>query len=334
MKSQTSSRLLQIALILFVFLFVFFLYTFLHESGHAIAGVLFGRSLTEFSVSFWDLSAHVGMAGGYLSQSQLAIQAISGAGLPLLMWAIFLSCVPRRTNFTLEILKLLSSLTVINTLLVWIVLPILVVLGKAPSDDVTYFLRYSQMQPLILTLVASILYAGGWILFFARIDGLRNELLLFRLADRETLTAGTRMLLPVLGSIAAFCIVLTLALNRLAAQSSPDRFAPPQDFVAAAQVDLSTRVYSTETIAQVSLNETSYAGVFIAIRNIDTRYFDLTVTGSHGFQSTVVHGEGYRADQDGGLWEERLSPGAYQLLLTSNRSPGTISVYLKIQPSK
>ena len=326
--------LLQIALTLFVFFFVFFLYTFLHESGHAIAGVLFGRSLTEFSVSFWDFSAHVGMAGGYVSQSQLAIQAVSGAGLPLLMWAIFLSFVPRRAEFTLEILKLLSSLTVINTLLVWIVLPILSMLGKAPSDDVTYFLRYSQMPPMILALAALILYAGGWILFFARIDGLRNELLLFRIVDRETLTAGMRQIIPMMGGIAACCLLLTLALNRLAAQSSRDRFAPPQDFVPAAQVDLSTRVYSSETIAQFSLNEKSYAGIYVAIRNIDTGYFDLTVTGPDGFQSTVVHGEGYRAGQDGGLWEERLPPGAYQLLLTSHRSPGTISVYLRTQPSK
>jgi hypothetical protein len=199
---------------------------------------------------------------------------------------------------------------------------------------VTYFLRYSQMPPLILTLAASILYAGGWILFFARIDGLRNELLLFRIVDREILTAGTRMLLPVLGGIAAFCIILTLALNRLAAQGSRDRFSPSQDFVPIAQFDLSTRVYSSERIAHFSLNETSYAGIYVAIRNIDTRYFDLTVTGPDGFQSTVVHGEGYRAGQDGGLWEERLPPGAYQLLLTSQPSPGSVSVYLRTQSSK
>ena len=40
---------------LFVLMFVFFMYTFLHEAGHAIACLLFGQSITEFDVSFWDL---------------------------------------------------------------------------------------------------------------------------------------------------------------------------------------------------------------------------------------------------------------------------------------
>ena len=58
-----SATLKLITLSLFVFVFVFFLYTFLHEAGHAMAGWLLGQSLAEFDVSFWDLSAHVGLTG-------------------------------------------------------------------------------------------------------------------------------------------------------------------------------------------------------------------------------------------------------------------------------
>jgi hypothetical protein len=316
-------------LILFLFLFVFFMYTFLHESGHAIAGVLFGQSLTEFSVSFWDFSAHVGMAGGDLSETQLAIQAASGAGLPFLMWASFLSCVPRRANFTLEVLKLISSLTVISTLLVWIVLPVLFILGEAPSDDVTHFLVSSHIHPLVVTFTACVLYAAGWAFFLARINGLQSEFLLFRGATREDLTAGMRRGIAVMGSIAASCIALTLTLNHLSPTNSLDEFTPPPGYASVAQLNLSVRTYSTQTITGFTLDETSYVGVFIAVRSIDTSYFDLTVTGPGGFCSTVLHGEGYRADQDGGLWEKHLPPGSYQLILTSHQSPGTLSVYLK-----
>ena len=70
----SAPPLVMAALVLFVFLFVFFLYTFLHEGGHALAGLFFGQSLTEFDVSFWDFSAHVGMAGGELTQGQRPIK--------------------------------------------------------------------------------------------------------------------------------------------------------------------------------------------------------------------------------------------------------------------
>ncbi len=98
---------------------------------------------------------------------------------------VFISLVPRKSSFTLEVLKLFSAMDIVNTLLVWIILPILFLLGNAPSDDVTYFLRYSQLPPLFVTLMAIIVYIGGWALFSSKINGLRNEFLLFHTINRE-----------------------------------------------------------------------------------------------------------------------------------------------------
>lgn len=92
------------------------------------------------------------------------------------------------------------------------------------------------------------------------------------------------------------------------------------------QIDLSSRAYSTETLTMFSVDKPAYAGVFIAIRSINTTYFDLRIIGPNGYVSTVLHGEGYSAFQDGGLWEENLAPGEYQIVLTSHQSPGTASV--------
>lgn len=324
-----SARPQFILLLLFVILFVFFTYTFLHEMGHAMAGLFFGQTLTEFDVSFWDFSAHVGMAGGQLTQGQLAIQSAAGAALPLVAWTIFISLVPRKANFALEVLKLLSSLNVVNTLLVWIVLPILFLTGTAPSDDVTYFLRYSQVPPLLLALTALLLYLASWILYLSKIDGLQNEFLLFRTTDQKILIAGTRLTIPVMTGIMAFGAIIAFLLNLSAAKNPLGRFSPPQDFAPVAQIDLSAREYSSQVLADFSLEETAYAGIFIIVQDINTSYFDLSVIGRDGYHSTVLHGEGYRTDQDGGLWEENLPPGKYQLLLTSHQSPGTASVYLK-----
>ncbi len=328
-QTKTSSLLILIALILFVALFVFFIYTFLHESGHAITGALFGQSLTEFDVSFWDLSAHVGMAGGALTESQLAVQAVAGAGLPLIVWAAFISLVPRKASFMLEALKFISSMAVVNTLLVWIVLPILFMLQSAPPDDVTNFLRHNQMPPLLLTFTASVLYAGGWILFLSKIDGLRNELLLFSTTGHNQLTAGTRKTIPAMAGIIGVCVISAIALNTSADKHLIDSFSPPKDFVTVAQLDLSKQAYPSETLTQFKLDEPTTVGVFIIVKEINTTYFDLSVTGADGYSSIVLHGEGYNTFQDGGLWEENLPAGTYQLVLTSHQSPGTVFVYMK-----
>jgi hypothetical protein len=329
-RSNTSSKLILIGLILFIVLFVFFLYTFLHEAGHALAGWFYGQSLTEFNVSFWNFEAHVGMVGGALTRSQLALRSAAGTILPILFWTIFISVIPRKANFLLETLKLISSMAVVNTLLTWIVLPILFIFAKAPSDDVTNFLRYSQMPPLLLVFIASSLYVGGWILFLSKIDGLRNEFMLFRTTKRDVLLAGARQTLPGIAGILTVCLVVVFTLNTSASKNFLNKFSPPQDFEPVAQIDLSTRAYPSETLTEFHLETQTYVGVFVAIHNINTAYFDLSVIGPDGFNSTVLHGEGYNAFQDGGLWEENLPPGAYRVVLTSHQSPGTASVHLKI----
>lgn len=330
MKLKTSPSLLRIVISLFVFLFVFFLYTFLHEIGHAIAGALFGQSLTVFDVSFWDLSAHVGMVGD-MSDSQRAIQALAGASLPFLIWSLFISLVSRRSSFTLEVLKLLASMMVINTLLPWIVLPVLFLLGIAPADDVTNFLRYSEMPPVLLAFTALVLYAGGWVLFLSKINGLRNELLLFATTDPAQITAGARRSIPILSGIMALCVIAVFGLNVLAEKNLLDPFAPPRDFDPVAQVDLSKQGYSSKTLTQFTLDESTDVEIFVSIQGIETPFFDLSVTGSDGYKSTVLHGEEYSADQDGGLWQQYLPAGTYQVVLTSHQSPGFTSIYLKVR---
>jgi hypothetical protein len=315
---------------LFILLFVVFTYTFLHEAGHALIGLLFGETLTEFSVRFWDLSAHVNMMGGELTQAQMAIQAVAGVGLPLSIWILFISLVPRNPGFILRMLKLLASMMVLNTLLAWIVIPVLYIFRSAPaSDDVTHFLQSSGIPPLLLALVAVILYVLGWAYFLSRTEARMNELLLFRTTDRGTILSGARKTIPILTGILASCVVLALMLNNTAA-ALPDRFAPPADFLSIAEIDLTTRAYSFESLARFTLDEPTPVGIFIAVHDINTTYFDLCLIGSNGYSSVVLHGEGYRADQDGGLWEENLPPGIYQVMLTSDQSSGTATVFLKI----
>jgi hypothetical protein len=328
--AKNSARIILIALVLFTFVFVFFSYTFLHESGHALTGLAFGQRLSGFDVSFWDFSAHVDLSGE-ISDTQRAAQSAAGAGLPLMVWLICICLVPRKASFSIETLKLIGSMGVLNTLLAWIAIPVLTLVGRAPMDDVTNFLGASRMPPLLLLALALLLYAAGWRLFLAKIDGLRNEFLLFSETDPAILTAGARPVVSVMSGLALGCVALSLGANSLAAKNPIDRLSPPPGFQIAVQVDLSKMPHSNETLARFTLDNASNAGVFVIISEINTPYFDLSIQGPDGFKETILHGEGYRAERDGGLWEKNLLPaGEYQVVLNSQTSSGKVSIYLRL----
>ena len=107
--------------------------------------------------------------------------------------------------------------------------------------------------------------------------------------------------------------------------------APP-DFQLAAKVDLSAQSYDGETVAHFSLKETAVVRIYYTLPNIDLAYFDLSLMGSNGDSHLILHSEDYQTDENGGgAWEERLPRGAYQLVLTAPKSPGTLSIYWEIR---
>ena len=142
MIQAPAPQLQKAALLLVMTLCVVFIYTFLHESGHALVGVLSGAEITTFSLGLWDLNPHVSLTGA-LTPTQRIVNNVAGVGLPLLVWLVWMLATPRRANLALQAVKLLSALVVLNTLLAWIVIPVLFWAGRAPSDDVTQFLTNS-----------------------------------------------------------------------------------------------------------------------------------------------------------------------------------------------
>jgi hypothetical protein len=168
--------------------------------------------------------------------------------------------------------------------------------------------------------VAAAVYVCGWAYFLSKIDGLRNEFLLFRITDRETLNAGAQTVLPVMTVILIFGAISAFLLNNSTASQSIEKLSPPAGFRVVAEIDLSRQTYSGETLAEFTVEEYAYTGVFILVRDINTSYFDLRVVGPNDYSSIVLHGEGYHAERDGGV---------YRLVLTSNQSPGTTAIFLR-----
>ena len=312
-----------IALVAFTLCFVLVVYTLTHEAGHAIVGMLFGQTLTALKVNFLTLSAHVGLVGE-LTQAQSALQSIAGVTLPLVIWLIFIGCVPRRSSFIVEMLKCIATVAVLSTLLAWMVLPVLYRLGQAPSDDVSNFLGYSGMEPLLLSLLALAIYLGGWLWFFRRIQGVRSEIALFSTADEQAVRAGLRRPLTLMTGILIVCSSLIVILS-----NTLNPLAPPQGFQPVAQLDLASRAHTGETLWQFALDQPTEVGIYVVVQGIDTTYFDLRLSGSDGFDAVILHGEEYTADQDQGTWSRVLPPGQYRLVATAHQTPGQVSIYLK-----
>jgi hypothetical protein len=320
-----TTQAASVTLLAFTLCFVLVVYTLTHEAGHAIVGLLFGQTLTAFKVNFLTLSAYVELVGE-LTQAQRAVQSIAGVALPLVIWLIFISCVPRRSALLVEMLKCIASVAVLSTLLAWMVLPVLYRLGQAPGDDVSNFLGYSGMEPLLLSFGALALYCGGWWWFLRRIQGVRSELALFSTADENVVHASLRQPLTLMIGILIVCSSLIIILS-----NALNPFAPPQGFQPVAQLDLASRAHTGETLWQFALDQPTEIGIYAVVQRIDTTYFDLRLTGSDGFDAVILHGEEYTADRDRVLWSRVLPPGHYRLVVTAHQTPGTISIYGKDQ---
>lgn len=126
-----------------------------------------------------------------------------------------------------------------------------------------------------------------------------------------------------------FCFVLSIfSAYMFWRQNQGNPAAVPPDFQLAAKVDLAARSYDGETVAQLSLAETSVVHIYYTLPNIDIAYFDLSLSGPNDDNLTILHSEDYRTDENGGgTWEQSLVPGAYQLKLTAPQTSGTLSVY-------
>ena len=121
----------------------------------------------------------------------------------------------------------------------------------------------------------------------------------------------------------------------LQTRNAPARQTPPPNFQLVTEVDLSSGSHNGETLLSFTLDEPSVVGIYFAIEQIDTRSLDLRLVGADGQSAVLLHAEDYRTDRDGGgLWEQRLEAGTYQLLLSAAQSPGRLAVYhsLAVQP--
>jgi hypothetical protein len=163
---ETKKQKLVIVIITTGVLFALLIYPLLHEAGHLLAANAFGSRHNSIKLGIFQAWA---LFDGSFSKEQTSIINISGIGFTFILWLIFIVVVPKECAWWLEPLKLVYSSANIASLLVWVVVPILTINGKAPmSEDATKFTISSSYNEYAIAFVSFIVVILSLYLFFKK----------------------------------------------------------------------------------------------------------------------------------------------------------------------
>lgn len=108
----------------------------------------------------------------------------------------------------------------------------------------------------------------------------------------------------------------------------PDETGSSPAFQLAREIDLASRAFASETVLEFTLDETAVVGIFYALQNVDTTYFELTLVPAEGQSLVLLCSQSLWTDQEGGgMWEQELRAGTYRLPLNADRGHGALAVY-------
>ena len=150
---------------------VIFSYIILHEAGHCLVAVFCGAKITQFSI----LGAHMSYVGGEFNTITYALLHAAGTLLPVVVSFVFMAFYRKGyKNVFYRIFSTMFSLLPFFSLIAWILVPILYLLGEAPeNDDVTKFINALGLNPWIVSVAAIVLFMSG-ILFAWKIKIILN----------------------------------------------------------------------------------------------------------------------------------------------------------------
>ncbi len=314
---------------IFLVLLILLFYTFLHEGGHALVGLLFGGRINGFSINFFDLSAHVGLDGSFTPWQHSLISA-AGVSLPLLFGLGLILLAPRGGDIAWESFKILAVLVPVSSLLAWIVIPILILAGQNVSDDSAAFVDYSHLPPLLVSgVVLPVALASVWVAF-RRLGGARRMVERFRNAAAELAGLPARRTLISLATLGAVTLLVALEISLL----FPDTIGRvPEGFQLVTEQDLSQGALEQATLYQFTLEQPSRVGLFVTLQNIERGPVKIWLSGPEGYENVFLE---LRDPQvkvgkaSVNLPAMQLEQGSYQVLATLPQTRGRVKVFIKV----
>jgi hypothetical protein len=312
-------------------LVILILYTFLHEFGHALPGLIFGGNIRSFNINFLTLGAHVGIDGDFTLWQRLAIN-LCGPLLPFMVWVGFMMVVPRKANPAVEFLKFGTSIGVVNTLLPWIIFPFLHMAGIALNDDSTTFLQLSGVYPPLAAFGALILYIFGWWLFMRKIDGIKNTIKTFRSSGKEWSQPSVKRTGAISAALGALALFSAFAMNGFSFSTVYSLPLAPQGFTLRDTIDLSKEDLFQAPILTFSIEQPETLTIFLARANGYVEQFEARLIGPEGYDRSFLR-SGYAViTSDSASFKDTLEPGVYNLLITSINASGNVAIYTEGLP--
>lgn len=304
------------------------IYTFLHESGHALMAAAFGGKLIELNTDFFTMGAHYSGSGDFTLFQSILI-SVAGISLPWLTWLAAMLALPRQTSPLVSALKGLSTGAIAGTLSTWVVLPFVAGAGATVSDDSVNFLNRTGWPPaaeaglFLLVLLFTLWLASRMIDVKALVHALRSEPAAFEVIPN-------RRVLIFLAGILVLASLVTLSVNNMGAKNIPAAQQAPAGYTLTSTLDLST---TTENNMEkvLTLDESRQQGIYVQITNIDVDLLDIHLQGPTGQAWPIIKSMAYRANADQAVLEQTLPAGIYRLVVNASKSrtPGKISLYLK-----
>jgi len=320
-------------IIVFNLLFATLLYTFLHESGHALLGLLFGAKITSFSVDFIGMSAHVGLDAAFTPLQQ-SLVSLGGFGLPLTLVVIFLLLAPRRGNALLEWVKVLTAIVTISSLLAWVILPWIYLAGGRPGDDSITFLVNTGLYPPVVSLGALALFLGAWAVFLGRVEGFAGLLERLRALPEAMLTQAARKTLAMMVLVFVLVLGVSLGLGAAFGTATTNFLNAPAEFTPVVTIPLSERERTAEAVYTFSLQQPSSLSLFFAMQGLTKGPLKIALLGPDGAETDFFTAG---AEASGNFTvnprDLALQPGQYQIVLTLPQDPGVLKIYQKIGPA-
>lgn len=122
-------------------------------------------------------------------------------------------------------------------------------------------------------------------------------------------------------------VIFLLLVTLLAVGCTGQNEQIPPDAELLAEVDLAAQPHEAAVVGEFEVAETAVVTLTYLVPDVETAVFDLSLHGPDN-DYVILHSEDYRTDDNGGgSWEQNLTPGTYQLLLTASQTDGTLSVY-------
>jgi hypothetical protein len=225
-------------------------------------------------------------------------------------------------------------LSVVNSLLAWVLLPLLHTQGYDTGDDSLSFLQNTKASPLLVSAAALAAWLVGWALFLWRVGGPRTILANLR---REAHALGAPDSLATLRGVAAVGLVVGLVAwgaNLYLERASP--LGVPPGYAHAASLDLGQAQRGEEAIYRFTLAREASVDLYFVVRTSEPGVgpAELALAGPHGQRATF-----FSSTQGVGAMRAtvhpralQLGPGEYSVLCTFPRAAGSLELFVRLGP--